>query len=54
MAIQTLQTLKSWFVRGAKPTQQQFGDAFDSFVHKSDMIPQNKIEELSNTLELLS
>ena len=51
MAIQTLQTLKSWFVRGAKPTQQQFGDAFDSFVHKSDMIPQSKIEELSNTLE---
>lgn len=50
MAKQSLQTLKSWFFRGAKPTAQQFSDAFDSFVHKDDMIPQNKIEELSQTL----
>ena len=50
MAKQSLQTLKSWFIRGAKPTAQQFSDAFDSFVHKDDMIPQNKIEELSQTL----
>ena len=51
MAKQTLQILKSWFVRGAKPTQKQFSDTFDSFVHKDEMIPQNKIEELSETLQ---
>ncbi|MBP5372434.1 MAG: hypothetical protein J6Y55_11010 [Bacteroidales bacterium] len=50
MAIQTLETLKNWFKRGAKPTAQQFSDVFDSFVHKNEMIPQNKIEELSDTL----
>lgn len=53
MAKQALETLKSWFKRGAKPTQQQFSDAFDSFVHKDDMIPQNKIDELGNTLRQL-
>ena len=51
MAKQSRQILKSWFVRGAKPTQTQFGDTFDSFVHKDDSIPQDKVEELSNTLE---
>lgn len=50
MAKQALQTLKSWFIRGAKPTAQQFSDVFDSFVHKDDIIPQNKVEELSQTL----
>ena len=53
MAKQALETLKSWFKRGAKPTQQQFSDTFDSFVHKDDMIPQNKIDELGNTLRQL-
>lgn len=53
MAKQALNTIKSWFKRGAKPTQQQFSDAFDSFVHKDDMIPQNKIDELGNTLHQL-
>lgn len=53
MARQSLATIKSWFKRGAKPTQQQFSDTFDSFVHKDDMIPQNKIDELGNTLRQL-
>ena len=53
MAKQALNTIKSWFKRGAKPTQQQFSDTFDSFVHKDDMIPQNKIDELGNTLRQL-
>ena len=53
MAKQALNTIKSWFKRGAKPTQQQFSDTFDSFVHKDDMIPQNKIDELGNTLHQL-
>ena len=50
MAKQALETIKSWFKRGAKPTQQQFSDAFDSFVHKDDLIPQEKIEDLADTI----
>ena len=50
MAKQALNTIKSWFQRGAKPTQQQFSDAFDSFVHKDDLIPQEKIEDFADTI----
>jgi hypothetical protein len=50
MAKQALQTLKSWFIRGAKPTAQQFSDVFDSFVHKDDAISQQKVENLGSTL----
>lgn len=50
MARQSLATIKSWFKRGAKPTQQQFSDAFDSFVHKDDLIPQEKIEDFADTI----
>lgn len=53
MAKQTLQILKSWFVRGAKPTQQQFSDVFDSYVHKDETIPQEKVEHLGETLNQL-
>jgi hypothetical protein len=31
-------TLKSWFVTGAYPTQQQFWDWMDSYIHQSDGI----------------
>lgn len=50
MAKQALETIKSWFKRGAKPTQQQFSDTFDSFVHKDDLIPQEKIEDFADTI----
>lgn len=50
MARQSLATIKSWFKRGAKPTQQQFSDTFDSFVHKDDLIPQEKIEDFADTI----
>ena len=50
MAKQALNTIKSWFKRGAKPTQQQFSDTFDSFVHKDDLIPQEKIEDFADTI----
>ncbi len=35
MATQSIATLKSWFVTGAKPTEAQFSDLIDSFLHKS-------------------
>lgn len=53
MAKQTPQTIKSWFTRGAKPTQQQFSDVFDSYVHKDETIPQEKVEHLGETLNQL-
>ena len=37
--ITALETIKSWFVRGAKPTAKQFSDAWDSFWHKNDELP---------------
>jgi hypothetical protein len=39
MAKTALATIKSWFVKGAKPTQAQFSDWLDSFFHKDDIIP---------------
>ena len=53
MEKQALNTIKSWFKRGAKPTQQQFSDAFDSFVHKDDLIPQEKIENFADTINYM-
>lgn len=38
MAIQIREQLKRWFSRGKYPTEEQFADAFDSFVHKDDKI----------------
>lgn len=38
MAKRALSTLKNYFKKYAYPTEQQFHDAFDSFVHKDDKI----------------
>lgn len=50
MPLQTLNTIKSWFKTGAKPTQQQFWDTWQSFWHKDEQIPQNSIQDLTRTL----
>lgn len=39
MATESRSTLKDWFRRTLKPTQEQFWSVFDSFWHKSDVIP---------------
>lgn len=46
----TLAEIKNWFKAGLKPTQAQFWATWDSFFHKEDIIPQNNIEDLTNTL----
>jgi hypothetical protein len=38
--------LKQWFARGAKPLASQFAEWIDSYWHKDDTIPANKIEGL--------
>ncbi len=36
MAIVSRTTLKNWFKQFAKPTESQFSDFFDSFIHKTE------------------
>jgi hypothetical protein len=36
MAVQSRQTIKSWFETGDYPTQEQFNDWIDSFYHKNE------------------
>ena len=43
-------TLKSWFVRGAKPLAAQFAEWLDSFWHKDEKIPAAKIEGLNELI----
>jgi len=50
MAIVSLNTIKSWFKTGLKPTQSQFWDAWDSFRHKSDKVPYAEVEGLDAVL----
>ena len=38
MSVESVNTLKSWFVTFARPIQQQFWSWIDSFRHKSDPI----------------
>lgn len=45
--IRDLQTLKSWFVTGAYPTQEQFWDWMDSFIHKTEGVQFQDIQGLT-------
>ena len=49
--ITPLSTLKRWFSNFMKPTQEQFWAWLDSFWHKDENIPMNKVEGLSTALE---
>jgi hypothetical protein len=51
MAKQSISTLKNWFRSLLKPTQQQFWDWMDSFWHKDENIPANKVENLQSLLD---
>lgn len=50
MAIFSKEIIKSWFLTGLKPTQQQFHNAFDSFWHKDEALDINNIDGLSGML----
>lgn len=50
MAIKTLNTIKSWFRTGLKPTQTQFWDTWDSFRHKSEKVSVKDIEGVEELL----
>jgi hypothetical protein len=51
MATVDKNTLKSWFVRGARPTGEQFAAWIDSFFHKEDNVPATKVEGLQNAFD---
>jgi beta-glucosidase-like glycosyl hydrolase len=51
MAIVDRNTLKQWFVRGAKPLAEQFAGWIDAFWHKEDNIPANKVEGLQEAFD---
>ncbi|KIO75940.1 hypothetical protein TH53_17925 [Pedobacter lusitanus] len=51
MAKQALNTIKNWFKTGLKPSQQQFWDTWDSFLHKDEMIPTASIENLDRRFD---
>lgn len=53
MAIQPINTLKSWFLTALKPTQQQFHDWLDSYWHKSETITTDKIDGLDAVLNTI-
>ena len=44
MAKVNLTVIKSWFKTGLKPNEAQFGDTWDSFIHKDDPIPIAQID----------
>ena len=50
MAQTAINIIKNWFKTGLKPTQDQFWNWMDSFWHKDELIPQDKIQDLETTL----
>jgi hypothetical protein len=53
MAIQNINTIKSWFKRGFKPLQQQFYDWMDSYWHKDEQLPISSVSGLQTILNTL-
>lgn len=45
-----INTLKSWFRNGLKPTQEQFWSLIDSFRHKDDPVPVSEVAGLPSML----
>lgn len=51
MSLQPIDTLKSWFETGDYPTQQQFWDLIDSFIHKGEGISVADVDGLTELLQ---
>ncbi|OED45610.1 hypothetical protein AB832_01355 [Flavobacteriaceae bacterium (ex Bugula neritina AB1)] len=50
MGIINKEQIKSYFETGDKPKQQEYWDTWDSYWHKDELLPQNKVEQLEETL----
>ncbi len=44
-------TLKTYFQKGKKPTEEQFGDLLDSYTHKDDSISIDNVDALRTSLD---
>jgi vacuolar-type H+-ATPase subunit E/Vma4 len=51
MAIVDRNTLKQWFIRGSRPTAEQFASLIDSLSHKKDNVPADKVEGLQEAFD---
>ncbi|MFK7030986.1 hypothetical protein [Flavobacterium oreochromis] len=49
-----ISTLKNWFKKGLKPTQEQFWEWMDSYWHKKEKIPIEKIEGIDPILQTIN
>lgn len=49
-----LTTIKNWFKTGLRPTEEQFSDTWDSFVHKSDKLPIAQVEGIETVFEAIN
>lgn len=54
MAVQSIETLKTWFQKGLKPLQAQFYDWMDSYWHKNDVLPVESIYSNNDALVITS
>jgi len=50
MATRSISQLKAWFKKGMYPTESQFGDWLDSFLHRNDKIPVGSVDGLSEAV----
>lgn len=50
MAKQSIEQLKQWFETGDIPTQSQFWDWLDSFIHKDEQLTVGNVQNLSTIL----
>lgn len=46
-----INTIKNWFKTGLKPTQNQFWSTWESYWHKSEMLPISSIDKLGDLLD---
>jgi hypothetical protein len=49
-----LSTIKNWFKTGLRPTEQQFSDTWDSFVHKDDKVPIAQVEGIDGVFDVIN
>ncbi len=50
MGVIKKEQIKSYFETGDKPKQQEYWDTWDSYWHKDELLPQDRIEQLQETL----
>jgi len=50
MGVIKKEQIKSYFETGDKPKQQEYWDTWDSYWHKDEILPQERIEQLQQTL----